>query len=540
MNRRDFIAATSSFLVPVMVGGMGVKAFGANSPLVQSLLKTDALAKDRALVIIYLNGGNDGFNTVIPLDQYSQYSGLRSNIALPINSGTPVSIPNILPIGQGATVSSATTGLHPRMTGLKSLSDDGKLSIVHSVSYPTPSYSHFRATDIWMTGTDSNVQADTGWAGRYLEDRFVNYPTPPITDRDAASAVMEDPLAIQIGYLTSTTLLGSNQSMAVAINDPATYAALVGGGVGGTTTDLPCCEAGDLVAFIRQQQALAVGYSTEITAAHNAGNITPAPVYPTPTLSNSNSLADQLKIVARLIGGGLKTKVYFISIGGFDTHASQITTSTTNTAANVTTGSHAILLEKLSMGIKGFQDDLRQRGIEDKVVGFTFSEFGRRANSNSGFGTDHGVASPMFVFGSSLKRQSVGRNPNIGGYSNLPSDLNGTTGNQDLKMQIDFRRIYWDILTDWFGRSKTDAASLLVNKTFDTVSLFTDEVCTIKTGSWHDEKTWSCGRVPFTTENARICVGHTVTLSANASIKNLQNYGNLIMGLGVNLTVTGV
>jgi hypothetical protein len=344
---------------------------------------------------------------------------------------------------------------------------------------------------------------------------------------------MEDPLAIQIGFLTSTTLLGSNQSMAVAINDPASYAALVGGGNSNLPpVDLPCnntCEAADLISFIRNQQTLAVGYATEITAAHNAGNFTPAPVYPT-----SNSIADQLKIVARLVGGGLKTKVYFLSIGGFDTHSGQVVTS------DKSTGSHATLLGRLSAGIKAFQDDLQARGIEDKVVGFTFSEFGRRANSNASVGTDHGVAAPMFIFGSSLKRQSVGRNPNIGGYSNLPSDLNGTTGNQDIRMQIDFRRIYWDILTDWFGRSKTDATSLFLNKSFDTVSLFTDEVCTIKTGSWHDEKTWSCGRVPFNSENARICAGHTVTLSVNASVKNLQNYGNLTMAAGVNLTVSGM
>jgi uncharacterized protein (DUF1501 family) len=513
MKRRDFLAASSAFLLPVMVEGFGVKAFGINSPVVQSLLKTNALAKDRALVIIYLSGGNDGLNTVIPLDQYSQYNTLRTNIALPQAS--------VLPLGDGST------GLHPSMTGLKQMHDNGKMSVVHSVSYPTPSYSHQRATDIWMTATDSNVTGDTGWAGRYLEDRFANYPEGPVTDRDNLNATMEDPLAIQIGFLTSTTLLGSNQPMAIAINDAAGYAALVGGGNNNLPpVDLPCsntCEAADLISFIRNQQALAVGYATEITAAHNAGSMTPAPVYPT-----GNSVADQLKIVARLIGGGLKTKVYFISLGGFDTHSGQVV------AADKTTGTHATLLGRLSAGIKAFQDDLQQRGIEDKVVGFTFSEFGRRANSNASAGTDHGVAAPMFVFGSSLKRQSVGRNPN------LVTDLNGQPGNQDLKMQIDFRRIYWDILTDWFGRSKEDATSLFLNKSFDTVSLFTDEVCTIKTGSWHDEKTWSCGRVPFTTENARICAGHTVTLSANASVKNLQNYGSLITAPEVNLMIRGI
>ena len=516
MKRRDFIAASSSFLLPVMVGGFGVKAFGANSPMVQSLMKTNALAKDRALVIIYLNGGNDGLNTVIPLDQYSQYNAIRSNIAIPQAS--------VLPISDGSV------GLHPSMGDFKQMHANGKLAIVHSVAYPTPSYSHFRSTDIWMMATDENVQGDTGWAGRYLQDRFTNYPSLPTLDRDA-TVPMEDPLAIQIGLLTSTTLLGKELPMAVAINDPAGYAALVGGGIV-QTPDLPCCDAGDLVSFIRNQQALAVGFSTEITAAHNAGNITPAPVYPT-----NNSLADQLRIVARLIGGGLKTKVYYLTMGGFDTHATQVQSGG---GTNNNSGSHATLLGRLSAGIKAFQDDLQQRGVEDKVVGFTFSEFGRRANSNVSRGTDHGVAAPMFVFGSSIKRQTIGRNPNIGGYSNLPTDLSGTVGDQDLNMQIDFRRIYWDILTDWFGRSKTDAASLLWNQTFDTVSLFTDEVCTLKTGSWHDEKTWSCGRVPFANENARICAGHTVTVNANASVKKLQNYGNLTVAAGVNLTVSGI
>jgi uncharacterized protein (DUF1501 family) len=528
MKRRDFLAATSSFLLPVMVDGFGVKAFGENSPLVQSLMQTNALAQDRVLVMIYLNGGNDGLNTVIPLDQYTQYSNLRSNIAIPKNS--------VLPLGAGSTVNTAQTGLHPKMGGLKTMYDNGKLAVVHSVSYPSPSYSHFRATDIWMTGTDTAVQLDTGWAGRYLEDRFPNYPTPPVIDRDkTTNATMEDPLAIQIGYLTSTTLLGNSQSMAVAISDPATYATLVSGGSTAVPlTDLPCnntCDAADLISFIRNQQALAVGYSTEITNANTAGAFTlPTTLYPT-----GNSVADQLKIIARLIGGGLKTKIYFITLGGFDTHSTQVTTPTTGTE----TGAHANLLEKLSVGIKAFQDDLQLRGIEDKVVGLTFSEFGRRANSNASAGTDHGVAAPMFVFGSSLKRQTVGRNPNIGGYSNLPTDLNGTVGNQDLKMQIDFRRIYWDILIDWFGRSKADTTSLLVNKTFDTVSLFTNEVITLKTGSWHDEKTWSCGRVPFATETVRICPTHTVTLSQNTTVKNLQNHGNLVMATGVNLSLLG-
>ncbi len=516
MKRRDFLAATSTFLIPAMVEGFGVKAFGINSPLVQSLLKTNALAKDRVLVIIYLSGGNDGLNTVIPLDQMSQYTSLRTNIAIPE--------PSVLRLGDGST------GLHPSMIGLKQMHDNGKLSVVHSVSYPTPNFSHSRASEILMTAVDSNVvDVTTGWAGRYLENRFDNYPIAPITDRDNLNAVMEDPLAIQIGFLTSQTLLGSNQTMTISISDPATFEVLVGGGSKSLPpVDLPCdnaCEAADLISFIRNQQALAIAYGKEITAANNAGKTTTPPVYPT-----GNSLADELKIVARLIGGGLKTKVYFVSMGGFDTHSAQVQTD------DKTKGSHATLLGKLSAGIKAFQDDLQSRGIEDKVAGFTFSEFGRRATSNGSSGTDHGSAAPMIVFGSSLKRQSVGRNPNIGGYSNLPTDLTDSiNGNKNLKMQVDFRRIYWDILTDWFGTSKTEAASILYDKSFDTVSLFTEEVCTIKSGAWHDEATWSCARVPFITENIRICEGHTVTVGVNTLVKKMQNFGKLIVAPGIKL-----
>lgn len=517
MKRRDFLAATSTFLIPAMVEGFGVKAFGINSPLVQSLLKTNALAKDRVLVIIYLGGGNDGLNTVIPIDQMVEYTSLRTSIAIPESS--------VLRLGNGST------GLHPSMTGLKQMHDDGKMSIVHSVLYPTPNFSHHGATEIWMTANDDSVNPDftTGWAGRYLDKRFTDYPITPTTDRDDLTASMEDPLAIQIGYSTSTILLGEEQTMSISINNPTTFEELVGGGSGLFSADLPCdntCEAANLITFIRNQQVLAIGYGREITRADKAGKMTPEPFYP------QSTIADQLKIVAKLIGGGLKTKIYFVSMGGFDTHSAQVE------ANDKTKGSHATLLGRLSAGIKAFQDDLQSRGVEDKVAGFTFSEFGRRATSNGSFGTDHGAAAPMFVFGSSLKRQSVGRNPNIGGYSNLPSDLTDSiNGNKNLKMQVDFRRIYWDILTDWFGTSKTEAASILYDKSFDTVSLFTEEVCTIKSGDWHDEATWSCARVPFFTENIRICEGHTVTVAENTLVKKIQNFGKLIVAPGKKLSL---
>lgn len=489
MKRRDFLKAASSCLLPVMVDGFGMKALAQDSVLVQSLMQTAAANTDRVLVIIYLNGGNDGLNMVLPLDQYSAYNALRSNIAIPQSSALALS-------GNDAT------GLHPAMTGLQGLYNDGKLSIVHSVSYPNPDQSHYRATDIWMTAVDSTQVVDTGWAGRYLENQYPGYPT------GYPNTQMEDPLAIQIGYLTSTALLGSQQSMGIAISDPNSFYQLVGAGGATSPDDLPCCDAGDLIAYIRQQQALSIGYAGEIKKAADSGqNLA---TYPT---SGQNSLADQLKIVSRLIHGGLKTKIYFVSLGGFDTHSGQVDTS------DNTKGAHASLLGKLSDAITIFQQDLKLQGIENRVIGMTFSEFGRRANSNNSKGTDHGVAAPMFVFGTGVKHSTIGTNPNL-------SDLAGTSTNKDIKMQIDFRRVYNDILTDWFGSAQTTTDNLLF-RNFPTVSLFSTMVESVASGDWTDSSVWTVGRKPFPTEYVRVRPGHTVTVAQPVTVRNLKLDGKL-------------
>ncbi len=502
MKRRDFLTAASASLLPVMLDGFGLKAMSRQSVLVQSLLGTTALASDRVLVIVYLNGGNDGLNTVIPLDQYSQYMALRSNIALPQSS--------VLGLD-----GNSATGLHPAMTGMRNLYNNGKLSIVHSVSYPNPDQSHYRATDIWMTAVDASQTSVSGWAGRYLENRFPGYPT------GYPNAQMEDPLAIQIGYLTSTALLGSQQSMGIALNDPDSFYQLVSSG--GTTSpgDLPCCDAGDLIAYIRKQQALSVGYAGEIKRAADAGKN----LATYPDVTAKNSLADQLKIVARLIHGGLKTKIYFVSLNGFDTHSGQVDQT------DVRLGGHADLLGKLSTAIETFQQDLTLQGIEDKVVGMTFSEFGRRANSNNSKGTDHGVAAPMFVFGSNAKHRTIGQNPDL-------ANLTGQAGNKDITMQIDFRRVYTDILNDWFGTQHTTTNALLFRE-FPTVSLFSDTVETVASGNWQDRNVWTVGRVPFANEYVKVNAGHTLTIDRSISVKNIRLEGKLMYTGPYSIQMTG-
>lgn len=506
MKRRQFFTAASSMLLPVMVDGFGVKSFAKNSALVQSLMGTKALNTDRIVVIVYLSGGNDGLNTVIPLEHYSDYYGLRSNIAIPENQVLSLS-------------GNAATGLHPAMTGMREMYNQGKLAIVHSVSYPNPNQSHIRSTDIWMTGVESDQFSSSGWAGRYLNDRYAGYPT------NYPNSEMEDPLAIQIGPMATTTLAGTQASMAISIRDPETFYNLIGAQKP-SVVDLPCCDAGELIAYVRQQQVLAVGYASEIKAAADAGRNLAA----YPDASAGNDLAEQLKIVARLIHGGLKSKIYYVEMGGFDTHAAQVGSSNTD-------GTHAQLLKKLSDAIAAFQKDLNLQGTEDKVVGMTFSDFGRRANSNASKGTDHGVGAPMFVFGTGIKRQVIGTNPDlVNGL--LPVNPQSWDTTRDIKMQIDFRRVYSDILNDWFGTVPSKTNTLLF-KNFKTTSIFSDTVQTISSGSWPDPQIWSNGRVPSTTENIKINTGHIIEVGQNITAKNIQVEGELKF-LGVyNVNITG-
>jgi uncharacterized protein (DUF1501 family) len=435
MKRRDFLRfATSSLVLPVTLDGYGARVVSQTSPFLRALMAV-ADQTDRVLVIVQMQGGNDGLNTVIPLDQMSVYTsaGFRGNIAIPEAKALKLK-------------GRPDVGLHPAMTGFQQLYADGKLSVVQGVSYPTPNFSHFRASDIWMTAVDSDKTATSGWVGRYLDQRFPNYP-------DAyPNATLADPPAIQIGYVASTTLLGPSDSMSIVLQDPDTFARLVGdkpNDPGSTATGY----AGQQVAFIRQQQASSVSYAAQIKAA--ADKAKNGATYPT-----GNALADRLKIIARLIAGGLQTKVYYVTLNGFDTHANQVE------AADTTIGTHANLLRTLSDAIAAFQADLGQLKIEDRVVGMTFSEFGRRALSNGSRGTDHGTSAPMFVFGKGVKTQMVGKNPNL-------SDLT----NNNLKMQTDFRQVYAALLTDWFGADQSAETTALF-RDFTPAPIFRGEAVT--------------------------------------------------------------
>ena len=185
MKRRQFLQNTiPAAILPSLVDGFSVKVLGDN-PIMSALLNT-YVETDRVMVIIQLNGGNDGLNMVIPLDQYSNYFNARSNIAIAQN--------RVL-----ALTGTSAVGLHPSMMGLQSLYNNGKLRLVQAVGYPNPNFSHFRATDIWMSASNSNQELNSGWSGRYLNDQYPNYPV------GYPNNSMPDPLGIQIGSTTSLT-----------------------------------------------------------------------------------------------------------------------------------------------------------------------------------------------------------------------------------------------------------------------------------------------------------------------------------------------
>jgi hypothetical protein len=205
---------------------------------------------------------------------------------------------------------------------------------------------------------------------------------------------------------------------------------------GGSDTP-PATPAGHEITFIRQVAQATQTYTTSIkTAASKGKNL--STLYPA---AGQNSLADQLKIVAQLIAGGLQSRIYVVNIGGFDTHSVQVT------ASDTTLGAHATLLGKLSVGITAFEDDLRLMGAQDRVLGMTFSEFGRRIVSNASLGTDHGTAEPIIMFGTKVKAGIMGTSPVLTATPNV---------NDNLPLQFDFRSVYASVLKDWFGASPAE------------------------------------------------------------------------------------
>ena len=407
MKRRSFLKRSSIFTVPTFFGGFQLAALP--SRYMSELVNGDS---DRVLVIIDLNGGNDGLQTFIPLDSYDNLANARSNIIIPQNQ--------LLSLTD-------TVSVHPSMTGLKDLHDDAHLTVIQNTGYTDANRSHFRSADIWNNGIETTSNISTGWMGRYLDDSFEGYP------ENYPSADCPDPFAVTMGRSVSQTCQGLGGNFSIAILNPDN----VGGLSVGIEPPIPANCYGDELSFIIDTYKKTNVYGERVTNAANAG----ANVFNYP----DTTLANQLKVVARMISGGLRSKVFILQQGGYDTHSAQV-------ESNPTIGRHATLLTELSDAIFAFQEDLKLLSLEERVIGMTFSEFGRQIKSNASDGTDHGTAGPMMVFGNCVNAGIIGDNPVIS---------SSVATQEGVPMQYDFRWIYGSILMDWFEVPETKVRELL-------------------------------------------------------------------------------
>ncbi|MCB9309428.1 MAG: DUF1501 domain-containing protein [Lewinellaceae bacterium] len=409
MKRRQFIQSGSLMTLPIFLGGLEVNAI-AKSSLFNLVNNTD----DRILVIIQLNGGNDGLNMVIPMDQYQGLTSVRPDLLIPETK--------VLKLTD-------LTGVNPNMTGIQRLYNEGKIGVVQSVGYPNQNRSHFRSTDIWTSASAADEYLSTGWLGRYLDLKYPGYPT------DYPNEEYPDPFAITLGAVVSETCQGSISNFSFTLTGQDSIL---------TVEETEAPQATETcyyknIDFVKTTISQSNAYAARVLEAFDKGNNISS-------YGADNRLAQQLKIVANLISGGLQTKIYVTSLGGFDTHANQVQ------IGDSTLGNHANLLKTVSDAIASFMDDCQALGINERVVGMTFSEFGRQIAANNSFGTDHGTAAPLFVFGTCINPQVLGNNPSI------PQQV---TPQEGVAMQYDFRSVYATLLVDWLGAKDSDIKTVL-------------------------------------------------------------------------------
>ncbi len=410
MKRRDFIKTSLFASIPLTLGGFPLFALSRNKVVFSGG------DNDKILVLVQLQGGNDGLATIFDASQYANLQAVRGNIILPENS--------IIPFHN-------QYGFHSAMQGLKDVWQMGNLGIVQNVGYPNQNRSHFRSTDIWNSASSAEDFDSTGWIGRMYDLNYSDYPN------GYPNADCPHPFALTMGKIVSETCQGVNANYSLSLLDPFNPGtALVSAG-----GNIPSNCFGDALSFVNDTVTQTNAFASVISAAANAGNNL------SPKWNNlETELAQKLKNVARLISGGLQTKIYVVQLGGFDTHDNQVVDGAT------TTGIHSGLLRELSDAICAFQDDLNLLNVSDRVIGMTYSEFGRRIRSNAALGTDHGTAAPMFLFGSCVENQILGDHPVIDTQIGI---------DEGVPMQYDFRDIYGTILQNWLGLNADDAGNVI-------------------------------------------------------------------------------
>jgi len=441
MNRKEFLRLTTAAAVgtPFLLNGMTAQVMNnfQDMPMVANNVN------DRVLVIVRLAGANDGLNTVIPISQYSNYVALRPNIHIK-NTGSNkyIELDSTLQDNQ-------LSGLHPALTGFKNLYDGGKMAVVNGVGYPSPNFSHFRSQNTMFAGRDgtNNNFLPSGMFGRYLAALYPGLANNPTHSNS-------DPLAIQFGTTNPCLFYGHDHEVGIEYNGTSLQDDFFTKLTRSSTTSKS--EYEELLEFITSTEGAMDLYYNRIQDVFTTGKNS------TKTYPNT-SLAKQLKTVARMIEGGSKTKIFQVTLGGFDTHAGQIQSGSSHI------GGHANLTATMSDAIKAFQEDIEALGINDKVLTVTFSEFGRRVRENGNLGTDHGNLSPFFVFGTSVEAGVYGTHPVFTNTTNYQYS--------ESERKYDYRQLFATLMQDWLGANDT----LIQEAELSTFATQTNKIPLIKT-----------------------------------------------------------
>lgn len=410
--RRDFLTTSAA--------GCGFALGGFPGTWMQALANS-ATAQDRVLVVIQLSGGNDGLNTVVP---YRDEAYRKARPKLGIAAAEVRKINDDI-------------GFHPALEGVSQLMESGRFSIVQGVGYPAPNRSHFESMDIWHTCQSKKDRSPEGWLGRWIANAQL------ATNQDSLGLHLggeQQPLAlvgrgVQVPSVASinqfrwnvqpTELTGTTQPDATSRENSRME-----------RPPIDQSQANDLLNFVQASTVSALEASQRLESAlksPEAGGEFP-----------SSPLGEKLRVISRLISAGLSTRIYYVTLDGFDTHSQQPL-------------AHAGLLRQWSEALTAFVKRMEAAGQADRVAVMTFSEFGRRVAENASEGTDHGAAAPIFFAGPKMPQQIVGDTPNL-------TDLE----DGDVKFKIDFRQVYASVIEQWFGGNSTT----ILGSSYPSLKLF--------------------------------------------------------------------
>jgi uncharacterized protein (DUF1501 family) len=411
--RTSMLGVAATWTLPVFLE----KTFFVLDAMAADALTQTVTGKDGTiLVVLQMAGGNDGLNMVVP---YADDAYHRARPRLGLAADKILKIDNYL-------------GLNPKLTGLRALFDEGHIAIVQGVGYPNPNRSHFRSTEIWQTASDADCNITDGWLGRYFDNCCAGADSTvgvAIGEETPQAFAAKTPTGVTFsrpeqfrwrssepknGNMSAEEMLfrqlnesGASEDAAIIAADGASIGAIPGNAKSELST-MDFLQRTALDAQLSSDKILAIARKYKSSVPYPQGR-----------------LAVSLNIIARMIAGGLPTRVYYASQGGFDTHAGQI-------------NAHQRLMGEFNDAVTTFVTDLKQQGNFERVLLMTFSEFGRRVAENANGGTDHGAAAPIFILGGAVKPGLLGKYPSL-------VDLD----HGDLKFNTDFRSVYGTVLDRW-------------------------------------------------------------------------------------------